>query len=65
MIITKIHQGKYYTTITRLLESHKRGEVVIEETNGLKLYKTINGSLIYCQQQEVHNNELILLLSFK
>ena len=48
MLVTKIWQGKYYTTIARLLEANKKGIVNFEERDGLKYFSYPNGNLIHC-----------------
>lgn len=61
MLTVKIWQGKYYTTLPRLLQAHKKGEVLIEETDGLKYFITKDGCLIHCQHASDAYPELILL----
>lgn len=56
MLVVKIYQGKYYTTMERLFEAKQKGNITVEEHNGLFFFKTLSGQLIHCSAK---HNDLI------
>lgn len=61
MLVVKIWQGRYYTTVTRLLQAHKKGDVLIEDNDSLRYFIMKDGCLIHCQHASDAYPELILL----
>lgn len=48
MLVIKIHQGKYYTTLKRLLHLSDGGIIKKEEKDGLMFFSSLTGNFLCC-----------------